>query len=83
MATLTVFNGQTSVTMQMSNDDDLLRLMQDATDRIEAGEGFWVTYAGDESTSIGAQALWAPPGSMVQFGFDHSTAVPPRVKRVK
>ena len=74
MATLTVFNGQTVVTVHMSNDHDLLRLMEEARERIIAGEGFWVISAGDESTSIGAQATWVPPGSMVQFGFD--SAIP-------
>ncbi len=76
MAKLTVFKGQTTVIVQMSNDGDLLRLMEDARDRIEAGEGFWVASAGDRST--GAQTLWVPPRSMVQFGFD--STVPPRVE---
>ena len=67
MAALLAFNGHASVTVNYT-DADLGRMMDNVRDRIEAGEGFWANSGGDDRT--GAQTLWVPPGSMVQFRFD-------------
>jgi len=75
MATLVVINGQATLNLDMDNKD-LLRLMDDVRGRIEAGGGFWVRSVGDESTA--PQAIWVPPGSIVQFRFERNT-VPPEV----
>ena len=67
MAALMVINGRATLALDMNNDD-LRRLMKDATSLLWAGEGFWATSAADDST--GPMALWIPPGSIVQFQFD-------------
>jgi hypothetical protein len=67
MAALMVTNGRATLALDMNNDD-LRRLMKDATSLLGAGEGFWATSAADHST--GPMALWIPPGSIVQFQFD-------------
>jgi hypothetical protein len=67
MAALMVINGRATLALDMNNDD-LRRLMKDATPLLWAGEGFWATSAANHST--GPIALWVPPGSIIQFQFD-------------